>query len=61
MADRFFWGTTKMDKVRIRKWMDLDVQSSTPTARQGRVYVDANGKMKISADGTTFVVVGSQS
>ena len=61
MADRYYWGTTKMDKVRVRKWIDLDEQDSAPAARKGRFYLDTDGKIQISSDGTVFEVLGSQS
>lgn len=60
MADRYFWGTTKMDKVRIRKYIDFDVQAEAPVAKQGRLYVDATGHLLICNDGTSFVYVGDQ-
>lgn len=60
MADRYFWGTTKMDKVRIRKYIDFDLQDAAPVAKQGRLYVDATGNLLICNDGTSFVYVGDQ-
>jgi hypothetical protein len=61
MADRYFWGTTKMDKVRVRKYLDLDPQASEPAVSQGRLYVDSDGKLRICNDGTSFELVGGQS
>jgi len=61
MADRYFWGTTKMSKVRVQKYMDLDEQATEPTARKGRLYLDSDGKLNICNDGTSFEVVGTQS
>ena len=57
MAARYFWGKTKMDRVRVTQWVDLDAQSSAPVAAVGRFYVDASGKMKLSEDGTVFITV----
>jgi hypothetical protein len=61
MADRHFWGTSKMDKVRVREYLDLDEQSEAPPARTGRLYLNDSGNLLICNDGTNFVVVGAQS
>ena len=61
MADRYFWHTIRMDKVRVRKYLDFDLLSEGPGVEQGRTYVDADGKLRICKDGLEFTLVGAQS
>jgi len=61
MADRYFWHTIRMDKVRVRKYLDFDPSSEGPGAVQGRTYVDSDGKLKTCMNGVDFTIVGAQS
>ena len=54
---RFLWGKSKMEKVQVTKYIDLDNQSSDPTFKNGRMFMDANFNLKIGQDGSTFVTV----
>jgi hypothetical protein len=54
---RYLWGRTMAEKVIIKKWIDFDVQASSPDVSQGRMYVDSNGAVKFCADGTSFSTV----
>lgn len=54
---RYLWGRTMIEKLIVKKWIDFDLQSSAPSAQAGRMYVDSNGAVKVSADGTVFQTV----
>lgn len=54
---RYLWGRTMVEKLIVKKWIDFDTQSSAPDVSQGRMYVDSNGAIKFSADGTSFSTV----
>lgn len=51
---RYLWGSTKMDKARIMKYIDLEPQTVAPDARTGRIYLDSFGMINVSIDGTSW-------
>ena len=54
---RFLWGKTKMDKIRVMDYIDLERQASNPSFAHGRIFMDTNYKLKIGEDGSSFVTV----
>jgi len=59
---RYLFGYTKMDKIQITNYIDLDsiATVSAPTASAGRIYHDTDsGKLKFCADGTNYETVTS--
>jgi hypothetical protein len=58
--DRYLWGTTKSDRIRVMEHVILTGQSSPPDAEEGILYRDAStGKLKLCADGTNYETVTS--
>ena len=53
--DRYLWGTTKADRVRVMEHIILTGQSTAPAdIEEGILYRDSStGKLKLCADGTT--------
>jgi hypothetical protein len=53
---RYLWGKTKMDQVSV-KYIDFRGQSSAPTFKNGRMYMDTDYNLKVGNDGSTFMTV----
>jgi len=51
---RYLWGETKMDKARVMKYIDLEPQSSPPSGKEGRIYLDTVGMVNVCIDGTSW-------
>ncbi len=54
---RFLWGRTKANQIRVTEFVDLDAQSSAPTASIGRMYLDSFGMVNVCVDGTSWATV----
>jgi hypothetical protein len=56
-SGRYLWGRSLVGKLIVKSWIDFDFQSSTPDVTAGRMYVDSNGAIKFSADGTVWQTI----
>ncbi len=56
-ADRYLWGTTKANRVRLMDFIDLEAQASAPDPYPGRLYRDSTGQLQLCEDGTNYVEV----
>lgn len=59
-SDRYLWGETKADRIRITDHIILTGLATPPEAEGGILYRDsATGKLMLCADSTNFETVTS--